>query len=248
MVASPETPAAGAVKPEILKCETHGEYEVRTIAIGKGIRLDKCPKCTEAAASAERAAQAEVERARRLEWVQIPPRFMGCTFENFVMETSEQRRALQVCAEYAADFQKFKATGAGMIMNGRVGTGKTHLACAVLAALAPKHRVRYTTAGNAIRFVRSAWGGNGQEGDKYRELATLDLLVIDEIGVQHKSESEQVILTEIINMRYEKVLPTIVISNENRDGIKALLGERAFDRMRGGLLIPFEWESRRGRV
>ena len=40
-----------------------------------------------------------------------------------------------------------------------------------------------------------------------------DLLILDEVGVQFGSETEKMILFEIINGRYEQLKPTIVISN-----------------------------------
>lgn len=76
-----------------------------------------------------------------------------------------------------------------------------------------------------------------------------DLLILDEVGVQHGSDTEKLILFEIINGRYEAARPTIVISNLDAAGLEQFLGERAFDRLRegGGRLVVFDWESHRGK-
>ncbi|CAH0649884.1 DNA replication protein DnaC [Pseudomonas sp. Nvir] len=78
-------------------------------------------------------------------------------------------------------------------------------------------------------------------------LGGLDLLVIDEIGAQKGSEYELGLLHSIIDRRYQSVLPTVVISNLNADGLKSYIGDRALDRLRqnGGQQVGFTWESKR---
>ena len=75
------------------------------------------------------------------------------------------------------------------------------------------------------------------------------MLILDEVGVQFGSETEENLLFDIINTRYEDRKPTILISNLDGAGVKKYLGERAFDRIRedGGKLIPFTWSSYRGK-
>ena len=73
-----------------------------------------------------------------------------------------------------------------------------------------------------------------------------DLLILDEVGVQFGSETEKMILFEIINGRYEQLKPTIVISNL-ADALTDYLGERVVDRLRegGGRMLIFDWPSYR---
>jgi DNA replication protein DnaC len=78
--------------------------------------------------------------------------------------------------------------------------------------------------------------------------------VIDEIGVQFGTESEQNHLFEVINNRMLEVKPTILVTNlllnSPDDSVKTLrnyLGERTYDRMREvGMSICFDWQSHRG--
>lgn len=78
--------------------------------------------------------------------------------------------------------------------------------------------------------------------------ASLDLLIIDEVGVQFGSPSELAILQEVINTRYESMLPTILISNLTLDQMKESIGERIVDRVTDGgrNRLTFGWESFRG--
>ena len=75
-----------------------------------------------------------------------------------------------------------------------------------------------------------------------------DLLVLDEVGVQFGSRTEENLIFTLMNKRYEDLKPTLVISNELEDGLETYLGPRTFDRLKdgGGLIIPFPWESYRG--
>ena len=75
----------------------------------------------------------------------------------------------------------------------------------------------------------------------------VEFLVIDEVGVQFGTETEKFIFYEVINRRYENVLPTVLISNLTSDELKTFIGDRAFDRFRedGGAILAFDWESYR---
>lgn len=74
-----------------------------------------------------------------------------------------------------------------------------------------------------------------------------DLLVIDEIGVQFGTETEKMILFDILNARYEQVKPSILISNLAIEELKTYIGERVLDRMweGGGSILAFTWDSYR---
>lgn len=68
--------------------------------------------------------------------------------------------------------------------------------------------------------------------------------------MQFGSEAEKLILFEIINTRYEKMRPTILISNLPKDELSAFIGERVIDRMNdgGGCTLAFTWDSYRSRA
>lgn len=73
------------------------------------------------------------------------------------------------------------------------------------------------------------------------------MLILDEVGVQFGSESEKIILFEILNERYLNMKPTILISNLNPAALQEYVGERVMDRMRenGGIILKFDWKSHR---
>ena len=150
-------------------------------------------------------------------------------------------------------------------MCGNIGTGKTHLASGIVQHVIRQHGAVavITTAAEIIRvFKRSMARDSGYtEGDVINELASFDLLVIDEIGAQKGSEYELGVLHEIVDRRYQMVLPTVVVSNlpatskQDADGkptpsLEQYIGARALDRLRENkaLLVGFTWASARGRA
>jgi DNA replication protein DnaC len=99
-------------------------------------------------------------------------------------------------------------------------------------------------------MVRNTWRKDSEktETQVLQMLASIDLLVMDEIGVQYGTDAEQVTLFDIIDKRYRDMMPTILLTNLNAKLMREFLGDRSYDRLReGGLWVPFDWESHRGR-
>ena len=78
--------------------------------------------------------------------------------------------------------------------------------------------------------------------------ANIDLLVIDEVGIQFGTDTERMILYEILDLRYEAMRPVILTTNiTDLKSLEKLLGERIIDRLFEGesKIVLFEWESHR---
>ncbi|MEY0287993.1 ATP-binding protein [Providencia rettgeri] len=184
--------------------------------------------------------------------VNIPPRFANETFETFKATTQLAKHNLTVCQQYVNTWEDRKNAGEGLIFCGIPGTGKTHLAVSIAREIAEdlQESVFITTAARIIRAFRRTWSGNSEfsELDVLAKYCDPDLLIIDEIGVQYGTDSERNILFEVINDRYEYLLPTILISNLPLNELEEMLGERVVDRLlQGGTVLKFNWPTyRRG--
>ena len=138
-----------------------------------------------------------------------------------------------------------------MILCGGVGTGKTHIAIAMLLAIIRSGKMGlYTSVMRMVRDVRSGYSRDSKytEQDKIDYYSRIDMLVIDEIGVQFGTEAEKMLLFEILNGRYELDRPAILLSNKSLEVVTEYLGEAVMDRFKenGGENIPFTWGSHRG--
>lgn len=245
-------------KTETTTCEKHGEFERFTL-VGKDFRggenfkHSQCPECL-------RDELAEVDAKLRtlcvtelLDRAGIARRFEDCEFDNYQTVNQDAAKNLSACRGYVDNWERCFDAGLGLLMVGKCGTGKNHLAVAMTKNLIRNHltRVEITDVMRVMRAVKNTWRHNSEttEDSVLDHFASLDLLIIDEVGVQFGSASELAILQEIVNVRYESVLPTILISNLTFEQLKDSIGERIVDRVTNGghNRLAFNWESFRGK-
>ena len=140
------------------------------------------------------------------------------------------------------------------MLMGEIGTGKTHLACAILQCIVRNQGFSglIVTAESITQAVTDSFRNNSgpSKTDLVNELASVDLLVIDEVGVHSVRPGKDFtpsLLHEVIDRRYQLVKPTIMVSNQKPEDLHSFIGPRAADRLRenGGLLAPFTWKSAR---
>jgi DNA replication protein DnaC len=236
-------------------CEEHGEFQSRNVF---GTIWSHCPACENIRREKEKAekeARDRVEKLRRWEsklgQSGIPERFKARTLESYFADTSEKKRALDFALMYSLDFNG--KSGMSALFVGKPGTGKTHLAVGIgLSAMEQGYSVLFYTVMRAIRRVKDTWSRDSKEteSEAIAALVEPDLLILDEVGIQFGSETEKLILFDILNERYEKRRSCILLSNLSTDEVSAFLGERIIDRLRedGGEVIPFTWESHRGKA
>lgn len=242
-------------------CEKHGAYEVVGYELAGTVFFNrKCSKCVDEAEAerariaAEQAAREEVARwEQKLGHSCIPDRFRDRTLGSYVATTEGQKRALEFARAYADDFAEVAKSGRGALLIGKPGTGKTHLAVGIaLQVMQDKTRkALFMTVMRAIRSIKDTWRKESEigEAEAIDSLVKPDLLILDEVGIQFGSEAEKLLLFDVLNERYERRRPTLLLSNLSAPEVAAYLGERVMDRMRedGGQVVVFDWESHRGR-
>ena len=161
----------------------------------------------------EREAADRMEKIQKLfEISSLPERFNTRTFATFEQD-KYNRHAFETAYHYA---ENFKDTQDGLIFRGSVGTGKTHLAAAIaIHLLNTQIPVVFGTATKLLGRIRQTYSEYSvtTERDIINSLATVDLLVVDDLGKENPTAWVQQTLYEVINTRYENNKPLIVTTN-----------------------------------
>jgi DNA replication protein DnaC len=219
----------------------------------------------------------EEKRARLIGLSNVPPRYEKASLddETYITDTPAKLAAFQSVAQLAdgpppENWRECEGIAVNIfdgkerittaILAGKVGTGKTRLACALVNDYARSlSRAMYLTERDLIRRIRGTWtkGADRTEEEEIYYLAKLDVLVIDDVGTGLGTESEKAHLFDVLDARYrqeghyedEGDMPgiTVICTNLDRKALAAYLGERIFDRLReDSIWVPFTWESYRG--
>lgn len=158
---------------------------------------------------------------------EAPERFFKESLGTYKTDDDEKRNAL---AKARLFVQAVKCGGfQTLIFLGNVGTGKTHLACGIIRECGGLYRLassiveelRRTKSFNADKTEAKILDAYGKTG----------LLIIDEIGRGAVAAEEQYMLYQIINERYNRRKPTVLISNQTKKEFLQYIGIAAADRL-----------------
>lgn len=176
--------------------------------------------------------------------------YINCSFENYRVEHEGHKKAVIASKKYA---EEFNTNLASFIFSGKPGTGKNHLASAIGNYLILNGKsVIIITVADLMSNLKGTFSGNSNmtEEKLLNNLSNVDLLMIDEIGMQIESRYEKVIINQIVDRRSSSKRSTGMLSNLDYKSLKFLLGERVIDRMKIGksLWLTFNWNSYRTKI
>lgn len=222
------------------KCMTHGHANV-LVRDGDAWH---CLQCFEALISTEEHAKWTAARNDTLMKIaKIPVKYVG---QRFPAHTSAQK-VVRGIAKTFRDFIVNEKRWAALILMGEFGTGKTLLACEFGESLIKtlSQSVRYITTKAMISEIQATYGVEGKSEEvEIERFVSYDLLILDEIDVTSGRENSILLLTEIINRRYNNDKPVIVIMNQPFDNLMLFVGDRVADRLHENAFVcAFEWPS-----
>ena len=172
----------------------------------------------------QQAAQEKIERYQKNG---VPERYFKESLDTYQITNEMQTTAAKAATNFlhAVKCGEFKS----LVMIGNAGTGKTHLACAIIREAGGKYR----TAPDIVEELRRAksFTANDTEADIIKYYGHVPLLVIDEIGRGISATDEKYMIYQLVNARYNTRKPTVLISNLGKSDFLQYIGVAAADRL-----------------
>ena len=170
----------------------------------------------------------------------IPKRFQGFTLKTFKGDV--WKKALL-----------FLEAGKSLFLSGICGSGKTHLAVALLyewelwtsnkRKAAEKNRETwkeprgiFLTSGEFFLELKESFERNG-ERSVVDEYSRADLLVLDDMGSEKVSEWSRQMTYLLLDRRYREMKQTIITSNLDLQGISQQIDDRVASRIADGEIV-----------
>lgn len=146
------------------------------------------------------------------------------TIDDFAFGPKDGRIRRELIAPYLAP--DFAQSGLNLVLGGRPGRGKTHLAIAIaFAAIQHGADARFVTAAHLIDDLTAA-AATGRLIDAAEPYRSVKILVIDEIGYLPHARDAANVLYQIVDHRYHHRRPIIFTTNKALRQWGAVLHDR----------------------
>ena len=156
------------------------------------------------------------------------------TFENFVPEPSwlasdkisTLRRAFDECRHFADDPDGW------LLLTGTYGCGKTHLAAAIAnTRLAHGQPALFLVVPDLLDHLRAAFSPQAdiRYDELFDQMRNISLLILDDLGTQSSTPWAEEKLFQLLNHRYNAMLPTVITTNHRLESMDQRLRSRLMD-------------------
>lgn len=194
-------------------CHRATQVVVEFLGITKTVRCVCDCIVKELQAEEERKRREEFDRKRRLCFEQT--NMAEWTFSH---DDRKNEKLSDAMRNYTDKFPEFMRMGKGLLLFGTVGTGKTYYAACIANSLIDKgYSVLMTNFARLTNKIQGMYEGKQEYIDSLNDF---DLLIIDDLGAERKSEYMQEMVFNIIDSRYRSGLPMIITTNLTADEIK----------------------------
>ncbi|MFH0793652.1 MAG: ATP-binding protein [bacterium] len=195
--------------------------------------------------------QDDIQALVRLRDARIPERFASKQLETFEARDKVRREVKRTALSYVQAFNlKNRLQRLGIMLEGPVGCGKTHIAVGILKGVIAKgYTGLYYNIAELFKDIRATFDEESEliEDDILERVAGVELLVLDDLGAEHATPFVLDRLYLMINRRYEDCLPLIVTTNCDWETLTRRLSERITSRLTEmcNKFVPFPEEDYR---
>jgi DNA replication protein DnaC len=148
----------------------------------------------------------------------IPPRYEHCSFENYENHHPSQEAGRQFARRFVKEFPVGEM---GLLFTGSCGTGKTHLAVAILKSLIQDRGLHclFYDFQDLLKEIQASWrpGSQDSEAAILQRVFTCDVLLLDDLGAQKPTAWVRDTVGHIINNRYNH--RRIILFTTNRKDV-----------------------------
>lgn len=141
-------------------------------------------------------------------------------------------KVLKFCRSYARDFTPHSES---ILMKGATGLGKTHLSLAIANEVIRKgYGVVYVSAPSVVQKLEKQYFSRNNDDDSLLDLLTdCDLLIIDDLGTEFKTQFSVSQLYNIFNARMLQNKPVIINTNLDLRELEKAYSQRFVSRIMG---------------
>jgi DNA replication protein DnaC len=165
----------------------------------------------------------------------IPKRYRGVSFDRQPIVDMDPYFVLEV-RQFVRRIEKNLDEGRGLWFFGDVGTGKTSLAMLVSkAALEAGRSVAIYSVPRLLAEIKETYeaDANRSYAELFRRLVEVDLLHLDDLGAEKRTEWVLEQLYSIVNERWQNERSIVVTTNLELDELREQIGFRTVSRIEG---------------
>ena len=208
------------------KCGTAKQCRVR---IGGRERVVGCLcRCAEERREAEKRqleeSQAQLRRERRRRRSVMSAMLRDATFDQ-----ARPSELIRKAENYVKNWEMARENNVGLLLMGDVGVGKSYAAACICNALAEEgERCRMASFGQILNM------GLDERALFMSRIHDYDLLVLDDLGIERKSDFADEIIFSVVDERYRCKKPLIVTTNLELGDLKRtgdVKKARVYDRL-----------------
>lgn len=210
------------------KCRTAKQCNVTIFGVTKTVPcICKCEKEKREAEEKKKKQAERIANFRRIGFADVE--MQKWTFAN---DDRKNEKLTRIAENYVKYFQENGRKSKGLLLFGNVGSGKTYAAACIANALIDAgHSVCMTNFSRIGNTVQGLFDGRQAYYDGFNKF---DLLIIDDLSAERKTEYMQEIVFNVIDARYRAGLPIIITTNLTADELKKpdeIKNQRTFSRL-----------------